>query len=172
LFLLLIVVTQYRVKTTVSFRDYVLLKLPFLLHCGWILAASIVNISVLLVDLEVEAEILYYVALASLLVILGIALFALFYPARKDLTIPLVLSWATAGIYVELENPKQVIVNTFQSPFTFSIVKYGAIVVCGVILFLSLFVAILNCRNKVSAGRKEATASVAPGGDYHKMADV
>ena len=46
LFLLCIVVTQYRVKTTMSCRDYILLKWPFLLHCGWILAASMVNINV------------------------------------------------------------------------------------------------------------------------------
>lgn len=178
-FLLLIVVTQYRIQTSVSLKDYILLKWPFLLHCGWIMAASMVNINVLLVDLQLSTNVLYYSALASLVVILGIALFALFYPARKDLTIPMVLAWATAGIYVELENPQQSIVETFESPFYYSVVQYGAIAVCGVIVFLSIFVAICNCRS-VTADRQKGTnassgsASDTPpgGGDYHKMAEV
>lgn len=174
-FLLLIVVSQYRIETDVSLRDYVWLKWPFLLHCGWILAASMVNINVLLVDLQVGTNVLYHVALASLVIILGIALFALFYPARKDLTIPLVLVWATAGIYVELENPKEVIVQTFESPFYYVAVQYGAIAVSGAILFLSLVVAVCICR-KMRASRdtaaRAAASDVPPGGVYHNMAEV
>jgi hypothetical protein len=174
-FLLLIVVAQYRVKMKVSLRDYVLLKLPFLIHAGWILAASIVNINVLLVSLQLSAEILYYTALASLLVILGIALVCLFYPARKDLTIPFVLVWATAGIYVELQNPMDVIVQTFESPLYILAVQYGAIGVCGLVLFLSLFVGIWNCRSIGADLRKNGSTemtSLAPGGDYVNMGEV
>ena len=64
--------------------------------------------------------------------------------------------------------------STFDSSMTFTVVKYGAIVVCGVILCFSLFVAIWHCRN-IIADRKDSkatTSPVAPGGDYHKMSEV
>jgi hypothetical protein len=97
-FLILIVVAQYNGQTAVSFREYWLLKFPFAVHAGWILAASFVNLNVLIVDLELGADAQYYAALASLIAVLVIAGSMLTYPTRPELVIPLVLAWATVRI--------------------------------------------------------------------------
>jgi hypothetical protein len=94
-FLILIVVSQYKVQTTVSLLEYWLLKFPFAVHAGWILAASFVNLNVLIVDLELGMDAQYYAALASLIAVLLVASFVLACPARPELVIPLVLAWAT-----------------------------------------------------------------------------
>ena len=48
------------------------------------------------------------------------------------------------GIYVELGNPKELIVKTFDSS-RISIVQYGSIVVCGFILVSTAIAAIVAC---------------------------
>jgi Caspase domain len=184
-FLIRIVVAQYNVQRTVSLCEYWLLKFPFAIHAGWILAASFVNLNVLFVDLEFGADAQYYAALASLTAVLVIAGFVLAYPTPPELVIPLVLAWATVrilcerdtscqlslmilfrnqfGIYVELDNPKDVIVNTFDSSMI-SVVQYGSIIVCGLILFLTATAAILACCRRQSRHLDE--------GGYKNMTDV
>jgi hypothetical protein len=88
--ILLFLVMIVRAQGDSDFRGYMLLKFPFSIHTGWILAASFVNVSVLLVSLEVSAQIQYYVAMASLSIILVISGVFIF-----DITILLVLAWAS-----------------------------------------------------------------------------
>jgi hypothetical protein len=77
-------------------RDYWLLQFPFSIHCGWITAASFVNISVVVVKLQAGATVQYYTAIASLVTLLLIAGVALFYGAT-EYVIPSVLAWATVS---------------------------------------------------------------------------
>lgn len=102
-FLILIVVAQYYVQTTVSHLEFWLLKFPFAVHAGWILAASFVNLNVLIVDLELGVDAQYYAALSSLIAVLLIASLVLACPTRPELVIPLVLAWATVRMLGEHE---------------------------------------------------------------------
>mmetsp|Transcript_29820 Transcript_29820/g.42335 ORF Transcript_29820/g.42335 Transcript_29820/m.42335 type:complete len:177 (-) Transcript_29820:250-780(-) len=121
-FLVRIVTRQAKVESTSSIRDFWLLKFPFSIHCGWIVAASFVNIAVVLVKLEVGATIEYYTALGSLFGALVITALALY---RKEYIIPTVLSWATFGIYSELGSPPELISSKFEAS-TIEFVRTGA----------------------------------------------
>ena len=98
-FLLKIVTDQYKQSSLekTSIRDYWLLKFPFSIHCGWILAAFMVNLSAVLVSQNVEASIQYYVALVTLAILVAISLFSLGFPSRPDYVIPIVLAWASVS---------------------------------------------------------------------------
>eukprot|EP00438_Fugacium_kawagutii_P035335 Skav208609 [mRNA] locus=scaffold2802:29973:30866:- [translate_table: standard] len=90
----------------ISVKEYFLLRAPFSLHCGWIIAASAVNINVLAdFNMSSPATMLMFamVCLAAIAVI--VALFALAAP-RADPLIALVAAWALLGVFVELGNPE------------------------------------------------------------------
>lgn len=89
-----IVGSQCRLGGTVSAPDYWILKFPFEIHAGWILAASLVNISLVLVKWNVSATVQFIVALLSLGVLLLANVYFL-HLSRPILVIPLVLAWAT-----------------------------------------------------------------------------
>jgi hypothetical protein len=94
-----------------SLAGYVLWRLPFTVHAGWIIAASFVNANVLLVSLNVAPNLQYVAALFSL--------FALFFVASVstisfDLVVPLVIAWALLGVFYELEDPEEIIVENFN----------------------------------------------------------
>jgi len=95
-----IVMSQYDL-TASDWKDYFLLKFPFAIHCGWIIAASFVNASVVLVSYKDDADLQFYVALGSLIGVLVVAGFLLTYPLKTDYVIPLVLAWATVSSQVK-----------------------------------------------------------------------
>jgi hypothetical protein len=98
-FLLSTVNDQYKLSAVekTSVRDYVLLKFPFAIHCGWIIAATMVNISAVLVAQNVGATIQYYVALGTFVVLVLAAIFCLSFPTRPEFVIPAVLAWASVS---------------------------------------------------------------------------
>jgi benzodiazapine receptor len=101
IFLVRTVLSQIKVvsnedELTTSTRDYWLLQFPFSIHCGWITAASFVNISVVAVKLQASATVQFCTAIASLVTLLLIAGVALFYGA-SEYVIPSVLVWATVS---------------------------------------------------------------------------
>lgn len=93
-FLVKIVGSQYKLDGDVSIQDFFLLKLPFEIHCGWITAASIVNISLVLVKWNASATIQFIFAILSLIVVLLVNVFCL-HLSRPIFVIPLVLAWAS-----------------------------------------------------------------------------
>jgi translocator protein len=181
-FLLSTVNDQYKLSSIekTSIRDYFLLKFPFAIHCGWILAATMVNISAVLVAQNVGATIQYYVALGTFLFLLLAAIFCLSFPTRPEFVIPAVLAWASVslyyipivisdtngfrasslcnslhicetnvrrlvqfGIFVELGNPKDLIISTF-SESRINLAKTGALVVFCLISVATVIKSILN----------------------------
>jgi len=70
---------------------YWTLKFPFILHYGWIVVATVLNLNVLLVSLGVVDNIQYYVALASISALMLVGC------ATSDLVVLLVLAWATVS---------------------------------------------------------------------------
>jgi len=98
-----------------SILDFWLLKFPFSIHCGWISAATIVNLNVVLVKYGVNAGDQYGIALLCSAAIAGFAMIALTRP-QTEFVIPSVLAWASFGIFWELQNPKDIIKDTFTQP--------------------------------------------------------
>lgn len=68
---------------------YWALKFPMTLHYGWIIAATVLNLNVLLVSLDIADTYQYYVALGSISSLMLVAC------AISDLVVLLVLAWAT-----------------------------------------------------------------------------
>lgn len=78
-------------------RNYWLLRFPFGIHLGWIIAATLVNTNVVLVAFGVSARLQFYAAMLSLVITLVVTAGSLFNQADKkhpDVVIPLVLVWA------------------------------------------------------------------------------
>jgi hypothetical protein len=94
-----------------SLANYVLWRLPFTIHAGWITAATFVNANVLLVDWQVSTTLQYYASLISLFLLLLIAFVT---TVGLDLIIPLVISWALFGVHAELVEPKESISARFN----------------------------------------------------------
>jgi len=132
-FLVTIVSKQRNVEnsndtTTSRRKEFWLLKFPFNIHCGWIVAASFVNFSVFLVNLKLNATLQVLAAIFSLVGICIAGSTALFLPGYCDYVIPSVLVWATAGIFAELSHPKDQIVNSFPTE-TIWWVRMGSVLV-------------------------------------------
>lgn len=92
-------------------KPYVLWQLPFTLHCGWVTAATAVNINLLLVSQEVSAKQQFYATIPTLLALVLVAFLSL----ESDLTVPLVIVWSMFAIGKELDDPKAVILNNFTA---------------------------------------------------------
>lgn len=89
-------------------RGFFLFVFPFRIHCGWIVAASLVNINLVLVKNTASATAQFYTALVSLGCLLVIALTCLFASVSTDYVIPCVLAWAAVSFpnnSVEIQPP-------------------------------------------------------------------
>lgn len=103
---------------------------PFAVHFGWILAASVVNLNVVLVDANLSRAVqLYGGALGGLLVVLLAALVLVW---QLYVTAPVVLMWALVGIFVELGDPLESVQDIFTTT-DITAVRYGSVVVVAVI---------------------------------------
>ena len=99
-------------------------EFPMEIHCGWIMAALLVNLNVLLVSYHVSSK----VQIISAYITLGIILFCgTFYPVLifffgrstsnnnnlSNFVIPCVMAWASIAISKELNSPNELIVTKF-----------------------------------------------------------
>jgi benzodiazapine receptor len=118
-----------------TYLEYWLFQFPFHIHCGWITAASSLNVNIQFIFSGVEdPSIQLAVGIVTLAVLHAIALVWLYMApgSRPNFTIPLVLAWANAAIAVELSNPKDTIVERFGEVITQAIM-YAAGVVAVII---------------------------------------
>lgn len=117
-----------------NLSSYGIWQLPFTMHCGWVTAATLVNINMVLVSHHLRPSFQFYAAIISLLVMLAVASMV---AMSRDVVIPLVLAWAWYGIYDELKHP----VPSIASKFTVQeirIVQDGAGLAALVILAVVL----------------------------------
>lgn len=97
-----------------TWKGYLLWQGPFSIQTGWIMAASSLNTNVLLVAYSGSTTAKIVVAALSLVVLIATSFTWLSsYPV--DFAIPLVIVWALTGIYYELENPLQMIIDEFST---------------------------------------------------------
>mmetsp|Transcript_22989 Transcript_22989/g.33645 ORF Transcript_22989/g.33645 Transcript_22989/m.33645 type:complete len:288 (+) Transcript_22989:100-963(+) len=115
--LVFIVIQQSKIeveddKNGISF--YWLLKFPFSIHCGWILAAFAVNVNVYVESIGAGAGMQEVCGYLTLVYAVIVAALALFYLSPPDFTISSVLAWAALGIVLELKDPKDSIKAVFD----------------------------------------------------------
>mmetsp|Transcript_3239 Transcript_3239/g.5441 ORF Transcript_3239/g.5441 Transcript_3239/m.5441 type:complete len:280 (-) Transcript_3239:1442-2281(-) len=115
-------------------KFYWLLQFPFELHLGWIMAAFALNINVVLVADKASSTVQVVAAALSLGVLTVSSLSCLYKVKTPNFTIPSVAIWTTFWIYVELHNPKEMIVDTFSTN-EINGFCYGAIGVFFVLIY-------------------------------------
>jgi len=93
-----------------STGEYWLLKFPFEIHAGWIMAATLVNINVVLVAWKASSMVQLVAGWTSLV---ALAVAALYWTMESRLVIPFVLAWASFAIKVALDAPNASIQNKF-----------------------------------------------------------
>lgn len=127
--------SQYYTPSENTLWEFWLLRFPFAIHCGWITAASALNVNVVVVNdaSEPAAVIQLAVGIISLAVLHAIAVWVCFGFKRPNYTIACVLAWANYFIYKELQEPRSQIAERFHAD-TISGVSYAAFSVCFIIL--------------------------------------
>lgn len=125
--------TQYYTESNGSLVEFWLLRFPFAVHCGWLTAASALNVNVVVVDNIPDADVQLAFGIISLAVLHAISVWVVFGIPKPNYTIAGVLAWANYFISVELGEPRDQIVARF-SPDTISGVRYAAVAVSCIIL--------------------------------------
>lgn len=97
-----------------TWKGYFLWQFPISLHCGWIIAASAVNTSVMAVAAEASAGAQIAVASVSLAVLVLVAV-AWLVANPVDLAVPSVLVWALIGVVLSLKDPVESLAATFST---------------------------------------------------------
>jgi hypothetical protein len=159
--LITLLYSQYFVESEGTLVEFWLLRFPFAIHCGWLTAASALNVNVLFVKQDAPADIQLAVGIISLAVLHAISVWVLFGIRKPNFTIAGVLSWANGWIYAELQSPKDKIVALF-SPDTISGVSYAAVAVAFIILAQIVTRVILDVIKKlgrVEEGREEVVST-------------
>ena len=122
---LLPIVYEIFTTTTTRSNSWLWNEFPMEIHCGWIMAASLVNMNVLLVSYHVSSK----VQIISAYITLGAILFCgtffsvlIFFFGRSTsnnkklsfVVIPCVMAWASIAISKELNSPNELIVTNFS----------------------------------------------------------
>jgi benzodiazapine receptor len=99
-------------------------EFPMEIHCGWIMAATLVNLNVFLVSYHVSSKvqiITAYITLATVLFIgvytsvIGYTLFGVSVSKGEfSFVIPCVMAWASIAISKELQEPNELIATQFS----------------------------------------------------------
>ena len=101
-------------KYSKTWKGYLLWQGPISINTGWIMAAAAVSTNSFAVAVEATATTQLILSSLSLVVLLGTAFTWLCsYPV--DFAIPLVIVWALGGIYGELQNPSQIVLEEFTT---------------------------------------------------------
>jgi len=120
-------------NTKQGLAEFWFLRFPFAVHGGWITAATALNIAVVTVDNQSSAATQLCVGIICLAVLHALSVWHLFGYAKPNYTIPAVLIWANGWIYAELQEPKQLILDTFDQSIIDG-VAYAAFSVSMIIL--------------------------------------
>lgn len=98
-FLGLILYDQSKQSPLATLRDYWTLKFPFVLYFGWVIYVILWNLSVVLVDSDVSANVQYWIALASLM-IMGMASFGTVLCTQAEYPISVLMAYVTVSMNI------------------------------------------------------------------------
>jgi len=132
--------SQYYTNSNGKLVEFWVFRFPFALHGGWLTAASLLNVNVVVVDSSTTPAVELAVGIISLAILHAVSVWVLFGIRRPNYTIAGVLSWATGWIYAELQDPQDSIVSRFDST-TISGVSYAA----GAVAFIITGQIVFRC---------------------------
>jgi translocator protein len=125
-----------------QWKGYFMHQFPFSIHCGWIMAASVVNTNVVLVAYGASPLAQFITACCTLAVLLLAGFYVI--ATTKDLAVPCVLVWALGWVYSELEAPRDSITDRFTTSQIEGI-QYAAIAGAGALLVCVLISGVRTC---------------------------
>merc|ERR1712224_133878 len=99
-----------------SVLEFWLLRAPFSLHTGWIIAASVLSVNVVADAAKASPAVLLALAVVSLAVVVALASLFTFAVPRPDGIIPLVAAWALFAISRELQDATLLLDPTKHNP--------------------------------------------------------
>jgi hypothetical protein len=108
---LIIIVTKIS-KNKLTFREKLLIRLPFSIYFGWITIATVANITTFLVSINWNGFGISEVTWTIIILIVGVIISALTIIKFKDIAYGLVIIWAYMGIYI-----KHTSVNGFANQY-------------------------------------------------------
>jgi hypothetical protein len=111
---------------TMTVKEYFLLRAPFSLQLGWIIAASVVNINVQADAAEASQQWLLALAVLSNAAVLAIVALFTFAVKTPDPIVGFVAAWAFLGIYTELNNPTKL-----NDPARFNASTWDVVIIGG-----------------------------------------
>lgn len=114
-------ISQYNCKLERTQIEFWMLRFPFMIHCGWLTAATALNLNVVVVNSNASASVQLTSGIISLAVLHAIAMIYLWFIKYPNYVIPCVLIWANFWIGMELRVPMDQITNLF-----------GAVIINGV----------------------------------------
>lgn len=103
--------------SSATYAEYWLLKFPFLIHAAWIMAATLVNVNVIVVAFKASSKIQTIVGWISLVIVFFAGAYfttTIWRKAKRVWVVPCVMVWATTAIASELSEPKDLILATFS----------------------------------------------------------
>mmetsp|Transcript_53204 Transcript_53204/g.53611 ORF Transcript_53204/g.53611 Transcript_53204/m.53611 type:complete len:202 (-) Transcript_53204:617-1222(-) len=106
--------SQYYAESDQTLFEFWFLRFPFAIHAGWVTAASALNFNVVIVNSGASAGAQLGAGIVCLAVLHAVSVWVLFFVDRPNYTLACVLAWANCFIYVELQNPKDLILSTFS----------------------------------------------------------
>ena len=151
---------QYKTRSDGTKTEYWLLRFPFEVHTGWIVAAFAVNSNVAAVKWEASSSALFGLAIASIVYIIICAAISLFVLQKPNYAVPLTLSWATFGIAEELRSPMDSISRNF-SESQIATIRNTSAVVCALLITCSAIRAFWKIRHGEREGHSGSTTGVA-----------
>lgn len=151
---------QYKTRSDGTKTEYWLLRFPFEVHTGWIVAAFAVNCNVAAVKWEASSSALFGLSIASIFYIIICAAISLFVLKKPNYVVPLTLSWATFGIAEELRSPMDSISRNF-SESQIATIRNTSAVVCALLISCSAFRAFWKIRYGEREGHSGSTTGVA-----------
>ena len=151
--LMVLLDSQATAMSEKTWKEFWLFRFPFQVHYAWIAAATLVNFSVALVQMDASTSFQIFAAVASLIILIALSVFVLFVPKKPKFVIPIVLAWATAGMWEELSNPTSYMKAHFWGK-TLGQLEKGAAGTCLVIIAVTIARAGLYYHRK--EGRAEA----------------
>lgn len=138
--------------------EHWLLRAPFSVHTGWIIAASLVNANVFVDSLKASPGVLVAAAVLSLASIVLIISAYQFLAPKRDAIICLVAAWACFAIFSELGNPTQLNSPTRFNPHQFSDSTIKTLRIAALcVAIVSLLISALAGFKRISSRRRDDT---------------
>lgn len=107
--------------------EWLVFRLPFQLHLGWGIFVLLLNWNETAISLNWGAS--ANIAIVSIIILWIVGIFVLFYPKSPVFAVPLIISFAVAGVWINLSQPSKEITQQYDA-LTISRMYGGIIATC------------------------------------------